>query len=331
MIDDLQLLDAWRHTLSLSALKPGEQVVILNGWDRPARYKAVAAQAVRALGAAVSYVEIADPDRLPAGVLPLLAAADLVIDLVFVHDPALHAVRRQDGTRVLLVLEPPEVLERLRPSPADKLRTRDAEARLRGARVVRVTSAAGTDFSFAIGDYPVSSQYGYADEPGHWDQWPGTFAYTFANDGAGAGRVVIDRGDILFPFNQYVAEPITLEIADGWITSITGGFHADMMRSHMASFGSRDVYALSHLGWGLSPNARWEMLGLYPPGALEGQDGRAFAGNFLFSTGPNDIGGGTRSTPCHIDAPMRACSVLLDGRPVVEHGALVADPALAAE
>jgi 2,5-dihydroxypyridine 5,6-dioxygenase len=331
MTDDVALLEAWRDSLALSALKAGEQVVILNGWDKPARYKAVATLAARQLGAVVSYVELADPDHLPASVLPLLRAADLVIDLVFVHDPQLHAVRAADGTRVLLVLEPPDILLRLRPSEADKRRARDAEARLRRARTVRVSSAAGTDFSFAIGDYPVSSQYGYADEPGHWDQWPGTFVYTFANDNAGDGRVVIDRGDILFPFNQYAAEPITLEIAGGWINSIAGGFHADMMRSHMASYGSRDVYALSHLGWGLSPNARWDMLGLYPAGAIEGQDGRAFAGNFLFSTGPNDIGGGTRTTPCHIDAPMRGCTVELDGTKVVERGALVAGPALAAE
>jgi 2,5-dihydroxypyridine 5,6-dioxygenase len=324
MIDDVALLQAWRDTLALSALKAGEQVVIVTALDKPARYKPIATLAARELGAAVGDVEIADPNHLSASALDRLRKADLVIDLVFVHDPALHRVRTADGTRVLLVLEPPEILLRLRPCEADKRRARDAEARLRRARTVRVSSAAGTDFSFAIGDYPVSSQYGYADEPGHWDQWPGTFVYTFANDGMGDGRVVIDRGDILFPFNQYAGEPITLEIADGWINSITGGLHADMMRSHMSSYGSRDVYALSHLGWGLSPNARWDMLGLHPPGAIEGQDGRAFAGNFLFSTGPNDIGGGTRTTPCHIDAPMRGCTVELDGTKVVEGGALVA-------
>jgi 2,5-dihydroxypyridine 5,6-dioxygenase len=331
MIDDAALLEAWRDTLTMCALEPGEQVAILNRWDQPARYKAVAALAARQLGAGLSYVEIADPNRLPEPALKLCGAADLVIDLVFVHDPALHAVRASTGTRVLLVLEPPEILLRLKPDAADKRRARQAEVQLRRARTVRVSSAAGTDFSFAIGDYPVSSQYGYADEAGHWDQWPGTFVYGFANDDSGDGRVVIDRGDILFPFNQYVAEPIILDIADGWITAITGGFHADLMRGHMDSFGSRDVYALSHLGWGLSPNARWDMLGLYPAGALEGQDGRAFAGNFLFSTGPNDIGGGTRTTPCHIDAPMRACTVELDGVPIVVDGTLVADAPLAAQ
>ena len=52
-------------------------------------------------------------------------------------------------------------------------------------------------------------------------------------------------------------------------------------------------------------------------------DARAFAGNFLFSLGPNTEAGGTRNTPCHIDIPMRRCSVSLDGVEVVRNGKLV--------
>ena len=104
---------------------------------------------------------------------------------------------------------------------------------------------------------------------------------------------------------------------------MTGGYEADLLRSYMERYQSPDVYALSHLGWGLSCNARWEALGQYPPNTIEGQDGRAFAGNFLFSTGPNASGGGDRRTPCHIDMPMRGCTIRLDGAPVVVDGALV--------
>jgi 2,5-dihydroxypyridine 5,6-dioxygenase len=51
-----------------------------------------------------------------------------------------------------------------------------------------------------------------------------------------------------------------------------------------------------------------------------GMDARAFAGNFLFSLGPNTEAGGTRGTACHIDIPMRRCTVSLDGTPVVVNG-----------
>jgi 2,5-dihydroxypyridine 5,6-dioxygenase len=58
-----------------------------------------------------------------------------------------------------------------------------------------------------------------------------------------------------------------------------------------------------------------------------GMDARAFAGNFLFSTGPNGEGGGSNHTPCHVDIPMAGCSVSLDGVAVTRDGRLVEEPA----
>ncbi|EJC60960.1 hypothetical protein QWA_17410, partial [Alcaligenes faecalis subsp. faecalis NCIB 8687] len=51
-----------------------------------------------------------------------------------------------------------------------------------------------------------------------------------------------------------------------------------------------------------------------------GMDARAFEGNFLFSLGPNNEAGGNRTTACHIDIPLRHCTVSLDGRAVVRDG-----------
>ena len=42
-------------------------------------------------------------------------------------------------------------------------------------------------------------------------------------------------------------------------------------------------------------------------------DARAYEGNFLFSLGPNNEAGGSRCTTCHIDIPLRGCTVRLDG------------------
>ncbi|HVO17387.1 MAG TPA: hypothetical protein VMV26_19350, partial [Alphaproteobacteria bacterium] len=47
---------------------------------------------------------------------------------------------------------------------------------------------------------------------------------------------------------------------------------------------------------------------------------RAFAGNFLFSTGPNSQGGGKRTTKGHYDVPMRDCSIILDNDMILDHG-----------
>lgn len=47
---------------------------------------------------------------------------------------------------------------------------------------------------------------------------------------------------------------------------------------------------------------------------------RTFAGNYLFSTGPNNEGGGTRDTKGHYDVPMRDCTIMLDNDVIIENG-----------
>jgi 2,5-dihydroxypyridine 5,6-dioxygenase len=127
-----------------------------------------------------------------------------------------------------------------------------------------------------------------------------------------------------------VTDQITLEIRDGHVAKIEGGLDAKLMRDWLddgkSSETDRDPYAVSHLGWGMNPQARWYGL------ALNGDDpernrasARVFPGNFLFSTGPNTQGGGKRSTRGHYDVPMRDCTVTLDNRVVIANGKLV-DP-----
>ena len=118
---------------------------------------------------------------------------------------------------------------------------------------------------------------------------------------------------------------IALTVERGYVTRIDGGVDADLLKDYMDSFADPEAYAISHIGWGLQRRAHWSVLGLYQREATIGMDARAFAGNFLFSLGPNTEAGGTRNTPCHIDIPLRRCTVALDGRDVVREGRVVAD------
>ena len=85
------------------------------------------------------------------------------------------------------------------------------------------------------------------------------------------------------------------------------------------------AYGTSHVGWGLNRRARYEALSMYDQRDINGTELRAFAGNFLWSTGANETAG--RYCRGHFDLPMRNCTVALDGEPVVEDGVLVGDPA----
>lgn len=328
----------WLRVLALSRLDASQRVVVLSGpKSHPANLEH-ALQALARIGAQTLHVtvphSVATADRsTQVGWTPLqqhtlgiqtLKFADLVIDLVgLLHSPEQLEILAS-GTRMLMVLEPPELLAQMLPELHDKERVMAADRCLREGRQMHVTSAAGTDLQMTIGVYPTLPEYGFADEPGHWDHWPSGFTSTWPKDGSAQGRIVIDVGDMLFPFKMYVGSPISMEIQDGRITSIDGGFEARYLRRYMEAYRDPDAFAVSHVGWGLQPKARWHGLGLRDKAQALGMDARAFYGNFLFSTGPNSEAGGPNRSQCHVDIPMAGCSVSVDGEWMVRDGDVVA-------
>jgi 2,5-dihydroxypyridine 5,6-dioxygenase len=105
------------------------------------------------------------------------------------------------------------------------------------------------------------------------------------------------------------------------VTKIEGGFDAMLMKDYMESFHDPRAYAISHIGWGLNERAKWHSLAL--DSNVFGMDGRSFYGNVLFSLGPNTELGGTNDTNCHLDIPMKNCTLYLDGRLIVKDGEVV--------
>ncbi len=329
MVSQSALVAAWRTVLGLSKLRPEETVILLTRPNIHQRNVDAAEHAITDLGCCAMKLEpVANgrPLRENRVAMEALTRADLVIDFVGLH--VLRTYEQEDilkaGVRMLYVVEPPEALVRLLPTEDDKRRVRAAERVLKAGRTMHVTSAAGTDLHVEIGEYPILSEWGYTDEPGHWDHWPSGFIATWPNERSARGVVVLDAGDIIFPFKSYVRTPIRLTIEGGYIRAIEGGFDADFLRTYMRDHEDEEAYAVSHLGWGLNPRARWTALGLLDKVQTNGNDGRAFAGNFLFSTGPNTDAGGRRDTLCHLDIPMRNCSVSVDGVPMTKDGTVVA-------
>ena len=188
------------------------------------------------------------------------------------------------------------------------------------AHALRITNKLGTDVTYKIGMYPTISEYGYTDEPGRWDHWPAAFVFTGAADDGVDGTIVLAPGDVILPFNTYVREPVTYTIEKGFIQDIRGGLDAELIKSYMAEFRDPRGMGMSHVGWGLDHRAQWHGLTQFPGGM--GMELRSFHGNVMFSTGPNNELGGPNDTACHLDIPMRGCSLFLDDEPIVLDGAL---------
>ncbi len=336
-----QLTALFRKQFEMSRAKRGETFALVSDLGTRREYIMAAFAAAKELGVDAyemcvntlpSWTKVGEPTIGQCkGTLEALKAADMI---VIFHPPIFSGwvkEARKAGARFLMIIDAPDDLEQLQSPPGLKEAVLYADAMLAKTKQVRVTSAAGTDLTYTCGEYPVMSQYGIADERGHFDHWGAGHVHTFPNEGSAQGTVIFQPGDIIIlPYCRYVVDPVKVTVKDGFVTAIEGGLDASLMQDWLSdcrvSTDDEDPFALSHLGWGLNPQARWYWMALHgdTPERMRAA-ARVFPGNFLFSTGPNSEGGGNRRTRGHYDVPMRGCSIYLDGKMIIDKGKII-DP-----
>ncbi|MEK1929858.1 MAG: leucyl aminopeptidase [Pararhizobium sp.] len=334
------VVNMFKEILKLSDVRAGETLAVLSEGTVRTDYAPCFLAAAQDLGANVFHLNL--PSRAAyAGQLQFgksglvgnraaiesLKSADIVIDLVgllFSHE---QNEITASGTRMLLVSESIEVLRQMFPDESLKRRVKAAGEILAKGRQMHITSKHGTDIRYTIGQYPVLVEYGFADEPGRWDHWPSGFLLTNGNDGGVDGTIVLMPGDIIAAFKRYVETPVTLVVEKGYVVDIHGhGMEGPLLRSYIESFNDPRAYAVSHIGWGMNEKANWFHMATSKTNDRDRVlNGLAFYGNVLFSMGPNSEVGGDNDTMCHIDMPMRDCSLTLDGQVIVQDGNLVPD------
>lgn len=335
-------LDVFRRALTASGLVAGEVVAVLSESTSRAALVDTARLAAEDLGGRVVDIRVPTPPNPgpvairstgssvalqgnPAAVAAL-QAADLVIDCTvegLLHAPELPGILGA-GSRVLMIPnEDPEAFERWAPDDGTlKRRVLAGLERLRAADEMHVTSPAGTDLRIRLAGAFTAGSWGATDGPGTIAHWPGGLVVCFPAAGSVEGTLVLAPGDANLTFKEYLRDPVRLEIAGDRIVDIVGGsLDADLLRSYLAAFDEEEAYSVSHVGWGMNPGARWDALVMVDKRETNGIELRAFAGNFLFSTGANE--NASRHTRGHFDFPMRHCTVALDGHVVVDAGRVV--------
>ena len=334
-------IDAFVEVFRLCGVQPGEACAILAETQSRAVLVQLAELALARLGARWFHVTVPTP-RVSApvpvrstgasdaigGLAPVvqaLAASCFVVDCTV--EGLQHAAELPQilagGARVLVVSnEHPEILERTLPRAEDEAPVREAMRRLRAARRMRVSSTAGSELTVELSGARVGGVWGFTSKPGTLTHWPAGLVLAFPAAGSVNGRLVMAPGDVNLTFKRYLADAVTLAIENDHVVAIEGaGVDAELMRGYFAAWGDRSAYAVSHVGWGLNRRARWDAMAFYDKADFNGTELRAFAGNFLYSTGANEVAG--RHTLGHFDLPLRGCTVELDGVAVVRDGELV--------
>jgi 2,5-dihydroxypyridine 5,6-dioxygenase len=337
-------IDSFCEVLRLSGVAAGDACAVLSETQSRPVLVMLAELALARLGARWFHVTVPTPRQsapVPVRstgasdaigrlepVIAALAGSQVVVDCTV--EGLQHAVELpqilKGGARVLVISnEHPEILERTVPRAEDEATVREAMRRLKGAREMRVTSAAGTDLTVRLSGARVGGVWGFTTRPGSLTHWPAGLVLAFPAAGSVHGRLVLAPGDVNLTFKRYLADAVTLTVADDHVTRIEGtSVDAELMRGYFAAWSAgpedRAAYAVSHVGWGLNRAARWDAMTFYDKADFNGTELRAFAGNFLYSTGANEVAG--RYTLGHFDLPMRGCTVALDGEVVVHEGVL---------
>lgn len=336
-------VERFAQQFELCGVGSGDSVVVLSETQSRPELVETARMALASMGLHVAQVVMDTPAN--RGPLPIrstgasqalaghramvagLSNATFIADCTvegLVHAPELGDILG-GGARVLMISnEHPELYERMVHDPSIKPAVSAAADMMRSTKEMRVTSPAGTDLTVDLTGAFVAGSWGYTEEPGDIAHWPGGLVLAFPLEHTVNGTVVMTPGDINLTFKQYLTSEVRLTVEDDYVTSIAGdGLDADLFRSYIAAFGEPEAYATSHVGFGMNHGARWDALTMWDKAQTNGTEYRAFAGNFLYSTGANEQAG--RFARGHFDLPMRHHSVYLDGVATVIDGVLQDD------
>jgi 2,5-dihydroxypyridine 5,6-dioxygenase len=337
-------IECFARVFALCKIGQGDEVAILSETQSRRINVELSELALHRLGARAFHVVVPMP-RLES-IMPIRStgASNAVLQLqpviralsscVAVIDNTvegmLHSVELAEilsgGARLFMISnEHPEILERLMPIPELRAKVEAGAAMMRSANEMRIISDAGTDLVVDMRDAArIGGNWGFNEAKSSVSHWPGGLCACYPRAGMVNGTVVMNKGDVNLTFKRYLEAPITMRLENDFITEIKGeNLDADLMRSYFAGWNDRNAYASAHLGWGMNPIARWDALTMYDKADTNGTELRVFAGNFLFSTGANKFA--NRYTLGHFDLPMRNCSVMLDGKTVVDKGKLIAE------
>lgn len=183
-----------------------------------------------------------------------------------------------------------------------------------GGDRVEITSKLGTNYTASIKGHKVFPQYGMSLAAGQTSSPPDIECATGAMPYTANGVVYVD-GSITHPRIGLITDdqPIRVEIKDSFVTSITGGPQADVLRQVLEEIGDRRIYQIGEIGVGLNPDAKLCGRMLEDEGCM---------GTVHVALGNNESG---NDINLHIDMMFRNPTIKVDGKVILNEGVVVFD------
>ena len=183
--------------------------------------------------------------------------------------------------------------------------TRRLERRLRGAKVVHLTTPAGTDITFDVTrrDW-ITDDTGVCRRKGETTTLPAGEIFVAPVEGSADGRLVVDA-----TFHAPLLDPVSVVVKEGHASKVSGAPAA----IHEMNKGGKEGRNFGKFGLGLNPRAR------ITGNVLEDEKALG-AVHIVF--GDNAAYGGTVRCGVRVDAILTSGTVEVDGRTIMARGEL---------
>lgn len=328
------LVPMFTEEMKLCKVKPGETVLFYSQsqYARP-EYIGATIAAARALGAEAYALEAAGSEG--ALLEATFKAANLVVGQIPLYTDA-HNAALAAGTRTLMVGEADTNLRRMFPNETVIKRTFAGARRMATAREIRITDAAGTNFTMRKDGRKGHAQVGISDRPGMWDHWPSGLVACGPLEDSAQGVYVIQPGDVILGLRTVAISEVRITLDKGRLVKIEGGHDARLLREHLQRYAEAkdsqgrlsDPFRIAHAGWGTEHRAQWHTMGMDSE-SLYGSVMVSLGRNMFDSKDENSGLGGKNYTPVHVDVCCRGKKLFLDGVQIVDENGKILVPALA--
>jgi len=180
----------------------------------------------------------------------------------------------------------------------------DVLAAVSDAETIRVTTPAGTDISFTVGNREWLADRGVVHEPGAFSNLPA--GEVFLAPESATGTYVVDG--TMMPHGRFEPDQtLTAEVKDGRVTAIDDAAVRADLEAAAESVGD-DAYTLAEIGIGTNVGVD-ELVGSV---LLD----EKVAGTVHIAIGDNASIGGETEAPIHLDGIIRNPTVYADGEPI---------------
>ena len=181
--------------------------------------------------------------------------------------------------------------------------------RLENAEEIHLTTTHGTDLKMSATGRKSNAMTGMVDS-GQFAPVPTIEANVSPLEGTATGRIVCNAS-IPYIGIGILKENVDVQVENGRITSINGGFQAEMLKEDLESKNDENVYNIAEIGVGLNPECKFNGLMLEDEGVF---------GSVHIGIGSSITLGGIIKAACHYDLIMTGVTLTADGETIIKDG-----------